>query len=200
MRKIMMFNRVSADGYFATPEGSLDWVVPDEDIAKAGAEGIPDTDTVLFGRRTYEMFASFWPKVLDDSGTAPDPHGGQRSQQQRAFAEGLTAMTKLVFSRTLQEVTWKSSRIVRELDPRAIEELKNQPGKGIIIFGSGTIVSQLTEHGLIDEYQFIVSPVLLGRGKALIADVSQRLKLDLLEAKPYPSGNVMLRYATCSIP
>jgi dihydrofolate reductase len=193
-RKIIMFNRVTADGYFSTPEGSLDWAVQDEDLAKRGADGIPGTDTVLFGRRTYQMFASYWPHVLDDSTTAPDPHGGERSKQQRAFAEGLTAMTKLVFSRTLKEVTWKNSQIIPALDPNAIEELKSQPGKDMIIFGSGSIVSQLTEHGLIDEYQFIVSPILLGRGKLLINGVAKRVKLDLLEATPFPSGNVMLRY------
>jgi len=194
MRRIVMFNRVTADGYFAAPDGGLDWVVPDEEVDKRGAEGIPGTDTVLFGRRTYQMFESFWPHVLEDSPTAPDPHGGPRSQQQRAFAVGLTEMTKLVFSRTLKRVTWKNSRLVPELDPRQIEAMKSQPGKDIIIFGSGSIVSQLTEHGLIDEYHFVVSPILLGSGRSLISDVSKRLRLDLVEAKPYPSGNVMLRY------
>jgi dihydrofolate reductase len=104
-------------------------------------------------------------------------------------------MTKLVFSRTMKDVTWRNSRLLRELDPREIETIKRQPGKDMIIFGSGSIVSQLTEQELIDEYQFAVCPVLLGSGQALLSGVSKRLPLDLLEAKPLPSGNVMLRYA-----
>ena len=101
---------------------------------------------------------------------------------------------KLVFSRTLKEVTWKNSRLLHEFDPREIEAMKRQPGKDMIVFGSGSIVSQLTQHGLIDEYQFVVSPILLGSGQPLLSGVSTKLPLDLQEAKKYPSGNVMLRY------
>jgi dihydrofolate reductase len=74
MRQIMMFNRVSEDGYFAGPDGNLDWVVPDEQVDKEGAAGIPEIDTVLFGRKTYQMFERFWPHVLEDTPTALDPH------------------------------------------------------------------------------------------------------------------------------
>ena len=107
----------------------------------------------------------------------------------------LNRMTKLVFSRTLKDVTWRDSRLLRKLDPREIETMKGQPGKDMIIFGSGSIVSQLTQHGLIDEYQFVVCPILLGSGQPLLSGVSKRLRLELLEAKPFPSGDVMLRYA-----
>lgn len=196
MRRIVTFNRVSADGYFAGPDGNLAWVVPDEDLDKLGAEGIAGVDTILFGRRTYELFAGFWPHALDDSPTAPDPHGaGRRSPAMRAMAIWLNEATKLVFSRTLKDVTWSNSRLLHELDPREIESLKRQPGKDIIVFGSGSIVSQLTPHGLIDEYQFVVSPILLGSGRPLLSGVPKSLRLDLLEAKEYQSGNVMLRYA-----
>jgi dihydrofolate reductase len=104
-------------------------------------------------------------------------------------------MTKLVFSRTMPDVTWRNARLLRELDPREIETMKKQPGKDMIIFGSGSIVSQLTQHGLIDEYQFVVCPILLGSGQPLLRGVSKRLRLALSEAKPLPSGDVMLRYA-----
>ena len=196
-RRIVMFNRVSADGYFAGPDGKLDWVVPDEEVDKAGAEAIPGSDnTILFGRQTYDMFESFWPHALDDSATAPDPHmPRRRSEAMRAMAIWINEATKLVFSRTRKDVTWKNSRILHEFDPRQIEALKKEPGKDMMIFGSGTIVSQLTQHGLIDEYQFVVSPILLGSGKTLIGGVSKSSKLKLLEAKKYESGNVMLRYA-----
>jgi dihydrofolate reductase len=193
MRRIHMFNRVSADGYFAAADGSLSWVVPDEEVEKEGAAGIPQTDTVLFGRKTYEMFASFWPRALEDAST-PDPHGGGPSSQQDAFARGLTEMTKIVFSRTLQEVTWKGSRIVRELDPRAIEAMKRQPGKDMILFGSGSIVSALTRHGLIDDYTVVVAPVLLGSGRSWLDGLAEPARLELVEEKRYRSGNVKLHY------
>jgi len=104
-------------------------------------------------------------------------------------------MNKLVFSKTLQNATWKNSRVLHELDRHEIETLKNQPGKNMILFGSGSIVSQLTQHGLIDEYQFVVCPIFVGSGRPLLSHVSKNLKLDLLEAKPYRSGDVLLRYA-----
>ena len=196
MRRIMTFNHVTADGYFAAPDGNLGWVVQDAEIAKTAGEGMPGTDTILFGRRTYELFEAFWPHAVDDSPTSPDPHdAGRRSPEIRAMAIWLNEATKLVFSRTLKEVTWKNSRLLHEFDPREIEAMKRQPGKDMIVFGSGSIVSELTQHGLIDEYQFVVSPILLGSGRPLLSGVSKSLRLDLLEAKEYQSGNVMLRYA-----
>jgi dihydrofolate reductase len=196
MRRIVMFNWVTANGYFAGPDGSLDWVVPDDEQAKAAAEDIPNFDTVLFGRQTYQMFEGFWRHaVVDDSGTVPDPHRpGRRSREHGAIAIALNRMNKLVFSRSLKDVTWKNSRVLHELDPRQMETMKKQPGKDMIIFGSGSIVSQLTQHDLIDEYQFVVCPVLLGSGRPLLNSVSRDSKLHLSEAKPYPSGDVMLRY------
>jgi dihydrofolate reductase len=196
-RRIVMFNWVTADGYFAGPDGNLDWVVPDEEQAKAAAADIPNFDTVLFGRRTYELFEGFWRHaVVDASGTVPDPHHpGRRSREHGSVAIALNRMTKLVFSRTLKDVAWSNSRLLRELDPHEIETMKGQSGKDMIIFGSGSIVSPLTQHGLIDEYQFVVCPIFLGSGQRLLSGVSKRLRLDLLEAKPLPSGDVMLRYA-----
>ena len=137
MRRIMMFNRVSADGFFAAADGNLDWIVRDEEVDRHGASGIPSTDTVILGRRTYAQFASFWPHVLD-SPAPVDPHGpGGFSPELHAFARALTDMTKLVFSTTLKKMSWTNSRLQRELDPRAIEAIKRQPGKDMIIFGSG---------------------------------------------------------------
>ena len=104
-------------------------------------------------------------------------------------------MLKLVFFRTLTRLTWRNSRLLNELDSREIKSMKEQAGKNLIVFGSGSIVSQLTQHGLIDEYQFAVCPVLIGSGRRLLSDVSRRLKLDLLEAKALQSGDVLLRYA-----
>ena len=169
-------------------------MVPEEQIDKEGIAAAPGTDTVLFGRRTYQMFASFWPRFLEDA-SVPDPHDpGRRSPEMKAMGVMLNEAEKIVFSRTLKQAAWKNSRISRELDPREIEALKRRPGKDIIIFGSGSIVSQLTEHRLIDDYQFVVAPILLGNGRPLVADVPHSRKLRLREAKTYPSGNVTLSY------
>ena len=205
MRKLVMWNQVTADGYFAALDGGIDWVVPDEEFDRDVAESIdaagtgPQADTVLFGRHTYEQFAAFWPYALDDSPTAPNPHvPGRVSPEMRAMAVMLNEATKLVFSRTLKDVSWENTHVRRELDPHEIEALKEQPGNDMMIFGSGSVVSQLTEHGLIDEYQFVVMPVLLGAGQNLLTGVSKSSRLDFLEAKPYPSGNLLLRYARSS--
>jgi dihydrofolate reductase len=107
----------------------------------------------------------------------------------------MNVATKLVFSRTLNEVTWNNARLVGALDLDEIAALKQRPGKHIMIFGSGSIVSQLTERGLIDEYQFVVCPVFLGDGRRLLEGTSKSVKLDLLEIRQYPSGDISLRYA-----
>jgi len=192
----MMFNRISADGFFASTDANLDWIVPDDQIDEEGAKATPETDTVLFGRKTYEMFASFWPLVVQNPEQASDPHiqGRRVTPATRTMALMLNDAKKIVFSKSLKEAKWNNSRIARELDPRAIEELKRQPGKSIIIFGSGSLVSQLTQHGLIDEYMLVVNPIFLGRGRSLLAELNGRTRLKLEEARPYKSGNVVLRY------
>src|SRR5919108_4001984 len=149
-RRIVTFDWLTADGYFAGADGNLDWVVPDDEQAKAAAASIAGFDTVLFGRRTYQLFEGFWRNALDESATVPDPHRpGQRSREHRSIALALNEMVKVVFSRTLGDVTWRNSRLLRELDPDQIETMKKQPGKDMIVFGSASIVSELTQHGLI---------------------------------------------------
>jgi dihydrofolate reductase len=196
MRRIVTFNWVTADGYFAGPDGNLEWIVPDDEQSAAAAAGTPGFDTVLFGRVTYELFERFWRDAVEDSATAADPHRpGRRSREHRAIAMWLNETAKIVFSRSLKAVTWKNSRLVHQLDPHEIEVMKNQPGKDMMIFGSGSIVSQLSQQALIDEYQFVVCPIFLGSGRPLLSGLSTRVRLDLLEAKRYPSGDVMVRYA-----
>ncbi len=101
---------------------------------------------------------------------------------------------KVVFSHTLEKVTWKNTLLRRELYPGAVAAMKREPGKDMMIFGSGTVASQLAEHGLIDEYQFVVTPLFLGDGRTLINGVEKRVALKLIEVKAYRSGNVKLRY------
>jgi dihydrofolate reductase len=151
----------------------------------------------MFGRKTYEIFEQFWPhQVVDESGAVPDPHRPERkSREHGTIATALNRMTKVVFSRTLREITWQPSRLMRDVNPADLRDLKRRPGKNIMVFGSGSIVSELTRHGLIDEYQFVACPVLIGRGRNLVEGPSRSLKLKLLETQAYGSGDVMLRYA-----
>lgn len=192
MRRIMMFNHVAADGSFTTADGRLDWVVPEPAIDQSAVEGMPGADTILFGRRTYEMFESYWPHALDDSTASPH---GRGSSENRAMAVWINNAAKLVFSRTRKAVTWEHSHVLGAFDPAEVAGLKRQQGKDILIFGSGSIVSLLAQHGLIDEYHFVVSPLFLGGGRPLIGGLPQHVPLRLLEARAYPSSNVSLRYA-----
>jgi dihydrofolate reductase len=195
MRRIIAFNRVSADGYFSPEDGNLNWTVPDEQLDKEATTGTFTIDAMLFGRRTYDVFESFWPKAQADESTASDPHqSGRRTPNLLAMAKWINSAPKYVFSRTRKEVPWTNSRLIPELDARSVEALKSEPGKDMIVFGSGSVVSQLTELGLVDEYRFIVGPVLLGSGRSLVSGVSKTTGLELQEAKTYPSGNVMLSY------
>lgn len=193
-RRIVMFNQVSADGYFADEAGGLDWVVSDPEIHARAVESMPDTDAILFGRKTYQMFAAFWPSALQNLNEA-GPHGADKHDPGfAAMARWLNDTHKLVVSRTLKEASWTHSELVRNLDAPQIEKLKQSPGKSILIFGSGSIVSQLSEQTAIDEYRFVVCPVLLGQGRSLLGELTRRLSLELVEAHPFRSGNVMLTY------
>ena len=195
MRTITMFNQLSADGYFAAPDGSLDWVQSDSEIHEDAQEGMPHADLILFGRRTYQMFEKFWPHALDESANVQGVHGANRQDPAiRAMAVFLNETPKLVFSRTLKNVTWKNSRVIPEFDPAEITALKQQEGKHILIMGSGSIVSQLTQHSLIDEYHFVFCPILLGSGQLLIHDVTKRNKLNLRDVRSTKLGNVLIRY------
>jgi dihydrofolate reductase len=187
-----MFNRVTVDGCFAGADGNLDWVVPEPELDRAALSRMPESDRILFGRKTYQMFESFWRNF--DASAGSNPHG-PTSDAMAPVARWINDASKIVFSRTLGEVTWRNTRLLRELDRDVIDSIKSQGGKDIMIFGSGSIVSQLTERRLIDEYQFVVSPLLLGNGRPLFKDIAQGTTLKLVEAKAFDSGNVLLRYA-----
>lgn len=196
MRTLTMFNRISADGYFATPDGKIDWVIPEPAIDAENASNTGGgTSTMLFGRRTYEMFESFWPKVGDGK-SVPSPHGPMPATPELlAYARTINAAKKVVYSKSRSEVTWNNSHLRREIDADEIRALKREPGGALLIFGSGSIVSQLTDLRLIDEYQFVVSPLFLGSGKSVTERITSRAKLELIEVKSYPSGTLRIRYA-----
>src|SRR5262245_49106766 len=131
-----MYNWVSADGFFADTDGKLDWVVPDAQQTKIAADGMERYDTVLFGRRTYQVFEEVWKRALEQASnlTVPDPHDrGRPSHEHYRIAVALNAMAKVVFSTRLTSPTWKNTRILAELDPAAVDAMKREPGRDMII-------------------------------------------------------------------
>jgi dihydrofolate reductase len=133
-------------------------------------------DAVLLGRVTYQLFADYWP-----SSTDPE-------------ARALNDLPKIVFSRTLEKVEWRNSRLVREDAAGEVTRLKGQRGKDLALFGSADLASTFTRLGLIDEYRILVAPVVLGAGHPMFKDVEGRFGLRLSEAETFGSGVVMLRY------
>ena len=192
MRKIVMFNWVSIDGFFADPESKIDWLVRDPEVERAVREsGTNNTssesagsNTMLLGNVTYTLFEDSWPPIAKDS-NAPE--------ELRKMANEITRMTKIVFSRTRQEVTWENSELFHGNLIEEVKKLKQEEGRDIIIFGSGTIVQQLTDADLIDYYFIALTPVVLGKGKLLFRDVEKH-NLRLLEVQHFNSGNVLLHY------
>jgi dihydrofolate reductase len=196
MRRIVMFTQVSADGYFAASDGSLDWIVSDEESDRESVREFPTFDTVMLGRKTYELLASYWPKVLDASDRSlPAPAVRRGHAETRAIAAWLNDAAKIVYSRTLTGASWRNTRLVRDFDARAIAEMKRQTGKGILVFGSASIVRLLSVNKLIDEYRFLTNPVMLGTGRKLVDEGAVRMSLNTLGCSSHRSGHVLLRYA-----
>jgi dihydrofolate reductase len=197
MARIIAWNRVSADGYFAAPDGNLDWVVPDEELDSEAAKATASAGqgALMFGRKTYEIFESFWPKVAAGTVGTNDPHNpGRNVPEMHDLGVFIDNARKYVVSKSKTEVTWKNSRLLREVNRREIEAIKTESEKDILLFGSGSLASQLTELGLIDEYQFVVCPILLGDGRSLLSKVAKQTKLVLKDCKAYKSGNMLQRY------
>lgn len=185
MRKIVMLNRISLDGFFAGPNGEIDWFIHDPEVDQAAHE-MMQPDTLLLGRLTYQMFESYWPPVAEDPNAPPEA---------RVVADELNQMTKIVFSRSLGDVTWQNTQLVKGDLIKAVKQLKQGQGADITIFGSGTVVQQLANQGLIDEYLFTLTPVVVGAGKPLFKDV-KNFNLELVETRHFKSGNILLHYTT----
>lgn len=187
MRKLIMMNRVTVDGLFAGPRGeNHEWFVDDADATKATYE-MMNPDTLLLGRVTYQLFEGVWPKVLADPKAPP---------LMKKAAQDLDQMNKVVFSTTLDKVSWNNSRLVKTDPVAEVRRMKDGRGADITIFGSGTIVQQLTTAGLIDEHIIVLTPVVLGKGKPMFKEVKQA-RLELLECRRFETGNVVLHYKCC---
>ena len=184
MRKLVVFNHVSLDGYFVDINGDMSWAHSPHDDAEWGAfvdENSKGGGTLVFGRVTYDLMASFWP--------TPAAH-----QSLPALAERMNNAPKVVFSRKMDKASWNNTKLVKGHLAGEIRKMKEEPGKGMAILGSGSIVSQLTEQGLIDEFQIVVNPIILGKGRTLFEDLEKKLSLKLTKTRGFRNGNVLLCY------
>lgn len=181
MRKVILFNLITLDGYFAGPNGEIDWHNVDEEFNQFAEEQLNTLDVILFGRVTYEMMASYWPTP---SAINDDP----------IIANKMNSAPKIVFSKTLSGADWNNTRLIKGNIAEEIAKLKQQPGKDMAIFGSGNLASTFTNLGLIDEYRLIVVPVALGEGIPLFKDLQQKLNLKLTNSRVFKNGNVLLYY------
>ena len=185
MKKIITTTWVTLDGFIAGPNGEMDWVMVDDEMGQYEDNAVSEADTLLLGRVTYQSFAGSWPYVPDNP---------KASEGEKIYARKLNAMRKVVFSRTLPTVEWNNSSLMREVVPEDIIKLKQEPGRNMLIYGSASLIQTLTNHGLIDEYQLMVHPVVLGGGKAFFHDIEQRQKLKLVKTKTFPTGVIGLYY------
>jgi dihydrofolate reductase len=185
MRKIIVFNMITLDGYFADENGNIDWHQVDDEFNEFAVEQTAEFGGIIFGKTTYQMFEEYWPAELKNPKT---------SSEDRKIAQMIDDTWKLVFSKTLKEVTWNNSKLYHEIDPEEVKHWKEYDGKDMVIMGSGTIVQQFTNLGLIDEYRLMVNPIVLGEGKPLFDNLKEKLDLKLLKSREFKNGNVLLYY------
>jgi dihydrofolate reductase len=191
MRRLIVNNNVTLDGVMQAPgrpdedrRGGFQhggWATPyfDSVMAEDAAQGMAGGSAMLFGRRTYQDFASVWPTMPDDN----------------PFAAVLNSSPKFVASRTLREpLGWRNSMLLRGDVAEAVAKLKAEPGPDLVILGSGELIRSLMPHGLIDEYRLLVHPLVLGSGIRLFEDGSAFSKLRLVDSKPTTTGVVIATY------
>ena len=181
MRKILFFMLTTLDGFFEGPNRDIYWHNVDAEFNEFAVEQLHTVDTLLFGRVTYEMMASYWP--------TPD------AKVNDPVVAGLMNSTpKIVFSKTLKKVDWENTRLIKNDFADEMSKLKQQPGKDMIIFGSSDLAVTFIEHGLIDEFRVMVNPLVLGDGKSLFKGIDYKLNLKLIKTKMFDSGNILLYY------
>jgi dihydrofolate reductase len=173
---------LSLDGYFAKENGDVNWShSDDEEFGEFIAGNASGGGTLLFGRKTYEMMVAFWPTP-------------QAKRELPKVAEGMNRMKKIVFSKTLDKSDWENTTFVKgDLVP-FVRKLKESGDDDITILGSASLVTQLTEAGLIDEYQFVIVPIALGTGRTIFEGMKEPHRLKLKKSISFKNGNVVSSY------
>ena len=184
MAKIIVFNSVSLDGYFTDAKADMSFAhnpIPDAEFDAFVAGNASGGGMLLFGRITYELMIKFWPTPL-------------AAEQMPVVAERMNNLQKVVFSRTLDKASWNNTRLVKGNLIDEIRKMKNETGEDMAILGSGSIVSQLAPHRLIDEYQMVMIPVALGKGRTMFDGIEEKVPLRLISSRTFSNGNVVLCY------
>ncbi|TGK50743.1 dihydrofolate reductase [Leptospira kanakyensis] len=181
MRKVIFAINTSTDGFYGH-EG----MVADEDLHQYFTDILKNADQILYGRTTYQLMVPFWPDVAKNK---------SMSKVSNEFAEVFTSLEKILFSRTVTQVDDPNTRLAKKTLSDEVNELKQKPGKDICI-GSLSLASQLSEANLIDEYRFVVHPVIAGNGPRLFDTVrlKETFRLDFLGSKNFSSGSIALHY------
>jgi dihydrofolate reductase len=184
MRRVVVFNQLSLDGYFVDAKGDMSWAhnaKPDRDWDGFVASNAQGGGLLVFGRITYELMANYWPTPM-------------AAKNNPIVAKRMNELPKLVFSRTMKRADWENTRLVNEGLEAEIRRLKAEAGPDLVIMGSGSLVSRLTQEGLIDEYQFVLIPLVLGAGRTMFEGVTDKKVLKLTTTRAFENGNVLLCY------
>ena len=173
---------MTIDGYFEGLNQDISWFITGNDFFDFAIKQLDEVDTILYGRITYQQMAAFWPDAkTEDAAMA-------------TIKDKMNSLQKIVFSKTLIKADWNNTQLIKEHITDEIIKLKQQPGKDIVIFGSGTIVSELTALKLIDEYRLIINPVILSNGNPLFKSINEKVNLKLINMKVLSSGSVIMYY------
>jgi dihydrofolate reductase len=186
MRRLAVFNHVSLDGFFTDARGDMSFAHNSRQDPEWDAfveQNASESGTLVFGRVTYEMMAGFWPTPA-------------AAQMMPAVADRMNAFPKIVFSRTLDKVTWKNATLVPGDAAIEMRRLKKEDGEPLTILGSGKLVASLARQGLVDDYHLVVNPVLLGAGRTMFEGIRDRQRLKLTGTRRFANGNVLLGYET----
>jgi dihydrofolate reductase len=182
MRKLRSYTSISLDGFFTDAKGDMSWAHKRDDEWNAFASGNAGGNAaLLFGRVTYEQMKAFWPTP-------------QAAQMMPEVAAGMNRMPKYVASRTLKVSDWQNTTVLEGDLVRQIQALKSTDGPDVVILGSGSIVSQLTEARLIDEYQLVLTATALGKGRTPFQTLDDRRTFTLKKTRAFTNGNVVLWY------
>jgi dihydrofolate reductase len=187
MRKLKLQVQISADGFVAGPNGEMDWMIWnwDDPLKKYVDELHKPVDTILLGKNMTDGFVKHWINVKAN----PNDEG-------QAFGAKMIETPKVVFSRTLKESIWENTTLAKGDYVDVINQLKNQPGGDIIVYGGATFVSSLIRANLIDEYNLFINPAAIGNGMAIFKNLEGKQKLTLVESLPFGCGIVLIRYKT----
>lgn len=180
MSKLTVFNFTTLNGYFQGPNHDLGWHHKGGETADFAIEHLGHDATLWFGRVTYQMMASYWPTPM-------------AQEHDAAMAHGMNVADKVVFSRTLRELSWSHSRLAEGTLQDEVRQLK-RGDKAACVLGSGSLVTQLAEADLVDEYLFMIDPVALGEGTPSFKGLRRTLELELTASRVFANGAVLLTY------